>query len=79
MEAIEQSGAPFGAFQTADQALRAHVQSVASAFGWNMVRSARALDVDRRTLYRWMRSWGIDLKLERARVTVQAAEAVVAP
>lgn len=45
---------------TADEILRVHVTSVCEQLNWNMVQTSRALDVDRRTLYRWLKAWGVD-------------------
>lgn len=46
---------------TLDQLTRSHVALVLVIHGWNLSRSATALDIDRRTLYRMIERY----KLER--------------
>jgi len=43
---------PIYILPTLDQAIAAHLEHALSIFNWNMTRTAAALAVDRRTLYR---------------------------
>ena len=47
---------------TLDEALRAHVLYVLEWCGWSQVRTAQVLQVDRKTVYRMLRRWGIDAR-----------------
>lgn len=44
---------------TIDDVVKAHVIVVLDTLDGNVVRAARALDIDRRTLYRKLEKWGI--------------------
>lgn len=45
--------------RTLDEVVRAHVQSVLSICHGNQSIASRALGLDRKTLARWMRKWGV--------------------
>lgn len=48
-----------GAPVTLEQAKRLHVKTVLDALDWHMSEAGRVLDVDRRTLYRLCKRWGL--------------------
>lgn len=43
---------------TVDEAIKRLVAQTLVAAGYNMTKAARSLDVDRRTLYRWVARYG---------------------
>ncbi len=45
--------------QTCADASRAHVTQILGEMGWNITETAKALQVDRRTLYRLLERWGV--------------------
>lgn len=45
---------PFDAHATVETVVRRHIKSVLDALGGNKTRAARILDIDRRSLYRWI-------------------------
>ncbi len=50
--------------RTLDEVVRAHVRSVLAILHGNQSNAARALGLDRKTLSRWMRKWGITATAE---------------
>lgn len=50
--------------RTLDEVVRAHVRNALAVFHGNQSNAARALGLDRKTLARWLRKWGISANAE---------------
>lgn len=61
LDALDERDPPLthGARVTLEQAKAHHVQTVLLALEWNMSEAAKVLEVDRRTLYRLCKRWGL--------------------
>ena len=44
---------------TLEQAKALHVKTILSELGWNLSEAARVLEVDRRTMHRLIKRWGL--------------------
>ena len=47
--------------QTLEQVMIAHIKATLELHGWNMSRTAEGLEVDRRTLYRMVKRYNIEV------------------
>lgn len=54
------AGLELGPPITLEQAKAAHVAAVLAELGWNLSEAALVLAVDRRTLHRMVKRWGIN-------------------
>ena len=50
-----------------EEVIRAHVLGVLESCNWSQSKTAQALSVDRKTIYRMLRRWGLDVPTMRAR------------
>ena len=50
-----------------DEVTRTHVLSVLESCGWSQTRAAQVLAIDRKTIYRMLRRWGVDVQTMRAK------------
>lgn len=48
-----------------DEVTRAHVLSVLEQCNWSQTRAAQLLAIDRKTIYRMLRRWGVDVQSMR--------------